>query len=250
MRALRDRVSFLTFTFVVLSFAGFFLVPQVSSASPSQYTVTSQSLAAAQVSGEFVGSVLGAPSQFVAVNVDASGVRAYLCDGRSMSEWWVGPASGSSFDLTNDGRMRIAGNVTESGATGRITFPDGSQRPFGAARAQGKAGLYNVEVREDGTFNGASMSGVKVSGSFRRETPTSEIITATQFEFAGGENIFTTLPATGARAGLDRWVAQEVSDVIRGSAADIISVAAIQLGAGVPPDGSLFKRIGLQIVDD
>src|SRR5437773_2548106 len=159
MRALRDRVAFLTFTFVVFSLGGWLLAPHASRAS--QQAAASQSLAPAQaqVSGEFVGSILGAPEQLVSLSVDASGVRAYLCDGRSMTEWWVGQAAGNAVDITNEGGLRIAAQLTDSGAVGRITFPNGSQRPFGAARAQGKAGLYLVDVAPDGQFRGASASG-------------------------------------------------------------------------------------------
>jgi hypothetical protein len=108
-----------------------------------------------QVSGEFVGTVVGQAHLFVAVVADPAPegagdrrVRGYLCDGEAVAEWFVGPVAGNAVELTNEGGLRFVAQLTEGAATGMITLPSGVILNYEAARAAGLydcvAGLYDV----------------------------------------------------------------------------------------------------------
>jgi hypothetical protein len=51
-------------------------------------------------------------------------VRAYLCDGESVTEWFTGRADGNELDLTSEGDARLEGNLSTEASTGTITLGD------------------------------------------------------------------------------------------------------------------------------
>jgi hypothetical protein len=121
-----------------------------------------------QVSGEFVGAVVGQPHLFVAIVAGPSAagagereVRGYLCDGEQVAEWFVGSVAGNSVDLTNEGSVRFVADLAEGAAVGRITLPGGVVLNYEAPRASGIAGLYKVEVTPEGQIRGLSKGGVR-----------------------------------------------------------------------------------------
>ena len=118
--------------------------------------------------GEFVGEIPEADA-FVALvaegpqeGEDAREVRAYLCDGRAVNEWFVGSAEGNDLDLSSEGGSRLAANLSPEGISGTITLPDGQDVGFQASPATGVAGLYDVSFASDGTFSGASEDGAQL----------------------------------------------------------------------------------------
>jgi hypothetical protein len=126
----------------------------------------------APITGEFVGAVpLGDGHHeneiFVAVVADppadaaARRVRAYICDGLDVDEWFVGEIEGDSFTLSSeDGDAELSADLTDESVTGTFTLPGEAAREFEATRPAGKGGLYIVYIREDRTAFGASARGV------------------------------------------------------------------------------------------
>ena len=86
--------------------------------------------AAPPVTGSFVGEV---PDEEAFVAIVAAGpeeegqerdVRAYLCDGESVTEWFTGRAEGNELDLTSEGGARLEGNLSTEASTGTITLDE------------------------------------------------------------------------------------------------------------------------------
>ena len=131
------------------------------------------------VAGSFVGEVSGFEGDpeevpFVAVVVaeaqeGAREVRAYLCDGESINEWFTGTAEGNDLDLTSEGEARLEGSLTPEAATGTITLEDGASFDFTADLATGIAGLYNVNLLPDGQVTGTSETGGRLEGQLADE---------------------------------------------------------------------------------
>src|SRR3990170_5064707 len=117
------------------------------------------------VTGSFVGE---APDEeafvaIVAVSPEEEGnerdVRAYLCDGESVTEWFTGTAEGNELDLTSEGGARLEGNLSTEASTGTITLEDDTTLTYTADLARGVAGLYNVTISEEGRGRGTSETG-------------------------------------------------------------------------------------------
>ena len=131
------------------------------------------------VAGNFVGEVSdfeGDPEAvpFVAVvaaeaQEGAREVRAYLCDGQSINEWFTGTAEGDELDLTSEGGARLEGSLAPEAATGTITLEDGQSFEFTADLATGIAGLYNVNLSPDGVVAGTSEAGGSIEGQLADE---------------------------------------------------------------------------------
>ncbi len=90
-------------------------------------------------------------------------VRAYLSDGRSISEWFnEGSVEGVEFDLTSDGGAQLLGSlkqdVDSSWVSGQIFLADGTVLGFSAPPATGIAGLYDVSI------SGSELSGTSEGG--------------------------------------------------------------------------------------
>lgn len=128
----------------------------------------------AQSCDAFVSVVAAEPEQ----EADTREVRAYLCSGASINEWFWGSANGNELDLTSEGGARLEGEITPDAATGTITLPDGNSVPFEAALASGVAGLYTVSVLPDGRVSGSSEGGGRMEGQIAEEENTS-VLTAT-----------------------------------------------------------------------
>jgi hypothetical protein len=78
-------------------------------------------------------------------------VRAYLCDGQSINEWFnEGSVEGTELDLRAEGGPRLLGSLASEAATGTITLDDGESFTFTADLASGVAGLYDVNISDEG----------------------------------------------------------------------------------------------------
>jgi hypothetical protein len=126
--------------------------------------------AAPPVTGSFVGE---APDEEAFVAIVAAGpeeegqerdVRAYLCDGESVTEWFTGRADGNELDLTSEGDARLEGNLSTEASTGTITLDDDRTLTYTAELARGVAGLYNVTISEEGRVRGTSETGGLLEG--------------------------------------------------------------------------------------
>src|SRR5215204_6066256 len=112
--------------------------------------------AAPPVTGSFVGEVPDEEAfvAIVAASPDDEGqerdVRAYLCDGESVTEWFTGRAEGNELDLTSEGDARLEGNLSTEASTGTITLDDARTLTYTAELARGVAGLYNVTISGEG----------------------------------------------------------------------------------------------------
>jgi hypothetical protein len=122
------------------------------------------------VAGSFVGEAPDATA-FVAVVADLPEgqgderqVKAYLCDGQSVSDWFVGSVVGNDLSLSSDSGAQLEGQLTSDTATGTITDPNGNPISFEAPLATGIAGLYDVKLSPDGIVSGTSQTGGQLEG--------------------------------------------------------------------------------------
>ncbi len=122
------------------------------------------------ITGQFVGEVPEADAFFALVarapreGEDRGEVRAYLCDGRTINEWFnEGSAEGTELDLASDGGARLLASlkrdVDSSWISGQIFLADGTVLGFSAPPATGIAGLYDVSI------SGAELSGTSEGGA-------------------------------------------------------------------------------------
>jgi hypothetical protein len=125
------------------------------------------------VAGSFVGEAPDADAfvAFVALVADLPEgegderqVRAYLCDGQTVSGWFVGSVDGNDLSLSSDNGAQLEGQLTSDTATGTITDPNCDPAPFEASLATGIAGLYNVDISSDGALSGTSQAGGQLEG--------------------------------------------------------------------------------------
>jgi hypothetical protein len=132
------------------------------------------------VAGSFVGEIPNIAEgdvdndAFVAVvatsaQEGAREVRAYLCSGGAINEWFMGSAEGNELDLTSEGGAQLEANLTPGTATGTITLDDGTSSTFTADLAKGIAGLYNVDLLGDGRVIGTSETGNQLEGEVADE---------------------------------------------------------------------------------
>ncbi len=87
----------------------------------------------------FVALVAASPEEEEGQERD---VRAYLCDGESISEWFTGTAEGNELDLTSEGGggARLEGNLSAEASTGTITLEDDQTLTYTAELARGGQG--------------------------------------------------------------------------------------------------------------
>ena len=129
------------------------------------------------VTGSFVGVVPDADAfvALVATGTEEEGeaqrqVRAYLCDGQSINEWFnEGSVEGNELNLSSEGGARLEGSLATEAATGTITLDDGESFTFTADLATGAAGLYDVNISEDGDVRGTSENGGRLEGMVAHE---------------------------------------------------------------------------------
>ncbi len=130
------------------------------------------------VAGHFVGDATPSTARhtFVAIlassaeeGEDTREVRAYLCDGEQISEWFRGSVTGDDLELTSEDGAELQGTLTPDNAAGTITLNDGKSLTFAAKPAAGPAGLYSLTISPDGTFNGISERGGRIEGEISEE---------------------------------------------------------------------------------
>jgi hypothetical protein len=130
----------------------------------------SQQQSVPPVAGSFVGEAPDA-NAFVALVADLPEgdgnerqVRAYLCDGQSISDWFAGSVAGNDLNLSSDSGAQLKGQLTSDAATGTITDPNGNPISFEAPLATGIAGLYDVNLLSAGALSGTSQTGGQLEG--------------------------------------------------------------------------------------
>ncbi len=152
------------------------------------------------VTGSFVGVAPDAAPQAEAfVALVASGtedegeaqrqVRAYLCDGQSINEWFnEGSVEGNELNLTSEGGARLEGSLATEAATGTITLDDRESFTFTADLASNVSGLFDVNVSEEGDLRGTSENDGRLKGMLAHQLgedglyPVSSIFTAPDAE--------------------------------------------------------------------
>jgi hypothetical protein len=164
------------------------------------------------VVGEYVGTVSDKDA-FVALvsekpkeGEEKREVRAYLCDGQEISEWFVGQDRSNELDLSSEGGARLDARLTDTAATGTVTLPNGGGEAlsFEASPATGVEGFYVVSVpSEEGQVNGTSTRGAQIHGS-RSGAQVSATITPP--EEGGGKPLDFNISAPDIEGGDNRWI--------------------------------------------
>jgi hypothetical protein len=171
---------------------------------------------ASPVAGTFVGEMLDAGENGAFVALVASGaeeegaereVRAYLCDGRQINEWFTGSAISNDLSLASEAGTQLQGALAPRAATGTITLLDGSSFPFEAALASGAAGLYDMVFSADERFKGTSETGGRLEGRLGEEiNPDIFRISGTISPAAGEPVEIEAFTRLDTRPGEYRWV--------------------------------------------
>jgi hypothetical protein len=118
------------------------------------------------VVGEFVGETPSADA-FVALVAGKPKdgereVRAYLCDGQKISEWFTGTASANELSLSSESGAKLEAKLTTEAATGTITLSDGGDSfDFEVPQATGIDGYYPLNVM-GGSAIGTSRRGAEL----------------------------------------------------------------------------------------
>jgi hypothetical protein len=124
-----------------------------SSASPA-------ATATALVKGEFVGDADDLAS--IALSTNGRQVIAYLCNGTdrhiSLAEWFKGPVTGTSIDITNAHGVHLVATVIAQAITGTVTLKDGRSAPFTARLLPDPGSDYGL-FRSEETFHGVRYLG-------------------------------------------------------------------------------------------
>ncbi len=154
--------------FSILMLALFWLI-LAGCAGPGQEE--EQKKGAPPLAGSFVGETSD-PNVFVAIvaddaeqGADTREVRVYLCDSRTINEWFRGAASGNDLDLTSEsGSAELEGSLGSEATIGTITLNDGRSLSFEASSATGIVGLYNVRLSAEAEAYGTSETGARLEG--------------------------------------------------------------------------------------
>lgn len=131
-----------------------------SSATHAASSAAPAATAAALVKGEFVGDA----GDLAGIGLSTSGrqVTAYLCNGGyqhvSLSQWFSGPVSGTSIDITNTHGTHLVATVSAQAITGTVTLKDGRSSPFTARLIPDPGNGYGL-FRSEETFNGVPYLG-------------------------------------------------------------------------------------------
>jgi hypothetical protein len=126
----------------------------------------------AAVTGEFAGAASDQET-YVAIHATGSGpprqseVVAYVCNrrvdqqGPLIAEWFTGTVTDNRVDLTSQsGKARLRAQLEQARAHGTAELPDGSSLTFEATRSEGgPAGLFEVDVDDQGNLVGSSRGG-------------------------------------------------------------------------------------------
>lgn len=170
------------------------------------------------ITGSFVGQAPDADA-FVALVADSPeeegqerDVRAYLCDGESITEWFTGRAEGNELDLTSEGGAHLEGNLSTEASTRTITLDDERTLTYTAELARGVAGLYNVTISEEGGVRGTSETGGLLEGQLGEEEEMSgEEVRPISGTFTSAEGQEVSFGVLGREPGPDeyRWIVLE-----------------------------------------
>ena len=142
-------------------------------------------------------------------------VSVYVCDGRTVNEWFPGSAEDGRFTIpSDDGDAEVKGTLEDDAVTGTAELPDGKAVSFETRRATGTAGLYSVTLLRTGEVRGTSETGGRLAGELgeparlgrkppRRRYPITGTITARNgdtLDLAGKAGAWTDDPSEW------RWV--------------------------------------------
>jgi len=124
------------------------------------------------VAGTFVGK-LPETDAFVAVAAappargeDRRQVTVFVCDGKSVCEWFPGAATGNSFSASSeDDDAKAEGELSDKAAKGTVELGDEEPVRYEASSAPATAGVYNLSVSAKGKITGASEAGVALTGN-------------------------------------------------------------------------------------
>jgi len=142
-------------------------------ASPQPSSTIKDRLAQLAGAGVFVGGV-AMTGNLVATHLDrtdpnAIGMRIFTTDGlpNGNAEWFEGKAAaGGKFQFTStSGKAKIDGKIEPFDTDGTITFGDGVTRNFFTRPAGDGAGIFEVKVAPDGSWEGTSLDGSQVSAT-------------------------------------------------------------------------------------
>jgi hypothetical protein len=156
------------------------------------------------VAGTFVGKVPDTKA-FVAVAAPPAAkgqeqrvVTTFICDARSLCEYFAGSASGNDFTAkSDDGDAQAKGELSDKDATGTIELPGGKTVRYKATAAPATSGLYELTVSSNGKLRGASSAGVALTGNSTLPSPgngTFKLADRTRLKFvvasdSGGDTI-------------------------------------------------------------
>ena len=178
------------------------------------------------VTGSFVGVAPDATPEgeafvaFVASGTEDEGeaqrqVRAYLCDGQSINEWFnEGSVEGNELNLRSEGGARLEGSLATEAATGTITLDDGESFTFTADLASGVAGFYDVNISDEGQLRGTSENGGRLEGMVAHQLgedglyPVASTITAPD-----GQTLELVAVSDDIEGGGYRWIVLEDGEV-------------------------------------
>jgi hypothetical protein len=140
--------------------------------------------------GSFVGRVAGSDA-FVAVDILAEnpdgtsspGIQAYVCDGKTLLEWFQGDATNQEVQLLAGGGdvdgASVAGGATltldldKRGLLGTFVSGDGQfALDVEADPASGVAGLYHFTIDPHNHLTGAAAGGATVDATYSQESET------------------------------------------------------------------------------
>jgi hypothetical protein len=123
-------------------------------------TAASAATSTALVKGEFVGDAGRLAG--IALSTNGRQVIAYLCNGDaqqlSLAEWFKGPVTGNSIDITNAHSAHLVATMRAQVITGTVTLKDGTSTPFTARLLPDPGGIYGL-FRSEETFNGVRYLG-------------------------------------------------------------------------------------------
>ena len=150
MNHLKRRPAFLILALTLLLAA--------CGSTPSSVTPTATT--GALTKGEFVGDA--DPLAGIGLSTDGQQVIAYLCNGTdhqvSLAEWFKGPVTNKSIDITNAHGAHLVATVTAQAITGTVTLKDGRSSPFTAHLLPNPGSQYGL-FRSEQTFNGVRYLG-------------------------------------------------------------------------------------------
>lgn len=141
------------------------------------------------VAGSFVGKIPDLSGDTLVAVVAAEPqqgeeqreVRAYVCDGTDILEWFWGSASGNDLDLWSEsetsspGESQLEGELSSEGVTGTVRLSDGRTATFEAPLATGIAGFYNASILGN-ELSGTSETGARLEGRLEEPISNGELL--------------------------------------------------------------------------